>query len=138
MAVFLVGIVAAMVVTQRLRSEGPVASRIAMRSAEGAPYRVCFQTPRDDIFDLAMVDSRGPRLVHVLAEDVPLEGDSTPDSARLHCFDWDGSATTAGRLRPARIASISSWSGPTAGRLGREARITEAAPPPSAESGAEP
>ena len=30
-----------------------------MRSADEAPYRVCFRTPRDDVYDLAMVDDSG-------------------------------------------------------------------------------
>ena len=89
MAVFVVGIVVAMVATHRLRSEGPIASQIAMRSAAAPPYRICFQAPRDDVFDLAMVDSSG-RVVHVLAEDLPLQGTSSPDKESAHCFEWDG------------------------------------------------
>ncbi len=138
MAVFLVGIVAAMVATQRLRSEGPVASRIAMRSAEEPPYRVCFQTPRDDVFDLAMVDSSG-RVVHVLAEDVALEGDSTPDKRSAHCFDWDGIGDDGRPVPPGPYRLYLELERADRGAVsGEKLKITEAAPPPSAESGAEP
>ena len=89
MAVFLVGVVTAMVLTQRLRSEGPVVDRIVFRADDGPPYRVCFQTPRDDVFDVAIVDTSGAR-VRDLATDRPLDGDSSPDKESAHCFNWDG------------------------------------------------
>ncbi|MCE3266390.1 MAG: FlgD Ig-like domain [Solirubrobacterales bacterium] len=89
MALFLAGIAAGMVLTQRLRSEGPVVSRIAFKEKAAAGYRVCFQTPRDDSFDVALVDEEGAR-VRVLASGAELEGDTSPDKDSAHCFDWDG------------------------------------------------
>lgn len=101
MAVFLVGVVAAMVVTQHLRSEGPIASEIAFKTAKGPRYRVCFQTPRDDTFEVAMVDTDGA-VVRVLADDLPLEGDPSEDKGSAHCFDWDG-LDEAGRPAPVGV-----------------------------------
>ena len=89
MAVFLAGIAAGMVLTQRLRSEGPVVSRIAFKTKPGPSYRVCFQTPRDDSFDVALVDVDGVR-VRTLASGVELRGEASPDKGSAHCFDWDG------------------------------------------------
>ena len=85
----LAGIAAGMVLTQRLRSEGPVVSRIAFKVKAAAGYRVCFQTPRDDSFDVALVDEEGAR-VRVLASGAELEGATSPDKDSAHCFDWDG------------------------------------------------
>lgn len=89
MALFLAGIAAGMVLTQRLRSEGPVVGRIAFKSKPGGTYRVCFQTPRDETFDVALVDQEGTR-VRVLAAGAELSGDTSPDKDSAHCFDWDG------------------------------------------------
>jgi hypothetical protein len=88
-AVFLAGIAAGMVLTQHLRSEGPVVSRIAFKAKPGPTYRVCFQTPRDDTFDVVLVDIDGER-VRVLASGVELQGEASPDKDSAHCFDWDG------------------------------------------------
>lgn len=128
MAVFLVGVVAAMVATQRLRSEGPVASRIAMRSAETPPYRICFQTPRDDVFDLAMVDSSG-RVVHVLARDVALQGDPSPDKSSAHCFEWDGIDDTGRPVPPGPYRLLLDLERADRRAVsGEKLKITEAAP----------
>lgn len=89
MAVFLVGTVAGMALTQHLRSEGPVVSRISLKAAGGSPYRICFQTPRDDRFDVGLVDAEGT-LVRELASGVRLEGDPAAAKESAHCFDWDG------------------------------------------------
>lgn len=89
MAVFLVGIVGGMALTQRLRSEGPVVSRIFMKTEGGPPYRVCFQTPRDDTAGVGLVNARGV-FVRELAEDVFLEGDPSAAKSSAHCFRWDG------------------------------------------------
>ena len=96
MAVLLVGTVAAMVVTQRLRQEGPIISRIKLKEAALDPgrYRICFQLPRDDTVEVAIVDA-GERAVRVLAADAPLQGDppgddGRPDKDTAHCYDWDG------------------------------------------------
>ena len=89
MAVFLVGIVGGMALTQRLRSEGPVVSRIALKTKGVPPYRVCFQTPRDDTFDVGLVDAEG-EFVRELASGVFLEGDPEAAKESAHCFSWDG------------------------------------------------
>ncbi len=132
MALFLVGVVAAMVATQRLRSEGPVASRIAMRSAETPPYRICFQAPRDDVFYLAMVDASG-RVVRVLARDVALEGDSSPDKSSAHCFDWDGIGDDGRPVPPGPYRLYLELEHADRGAVsGEKLKITEAAPAPPA------
>jgi hypothetical protein len=96
-AALLAGTVAAMVFTQRLRQEGPIVTDIRLKTPEPGRYRVCFQTPRDDRFEVAMVDS-ADQTVRVLAADVPLEGDSSPDKQSAHCFDWDGTADGGGAV----------------------------------------
>ena len=99
MAVFLVGIVGGMALTQGLRSEGPVVSRIALKTKGGPPYRVCFQTPRDDTFDVGLVDARG-EFVRELASGVALEGDPSTAKESAHCFEWDGLDEAGERVRP--------------------------------------
>lgn len=93
MALFLAGIVAAMAYTQHLRSEGPTAGEIHFKAIEGPAgverYRVCFQTPRDDRFEVAIVDAEG-RVVRVLAAGVEIEGDPAAAKGSANCFDWDG------------------------------------------------
>jgi hypothetical protein len=98
-AVFLVGIVGGMALTQRLRSEGPVVSRIALKTKGGPPYRVCFQTPRDDTFDVGLVDADG-EFVRELASGVPLEGDPSAAKESAHCFGWDGRDEAGKRVPP--------------------------------------
>lgn len=89
MAVFLVGIVGAMVVTQHLRSEGPIASQIKLSVKPGPRYRICFQTPRDDTVGVALVDA-DERVVAVLAGEARLSGDPEGRKKSAHCYDWDG------------------------------------------------
>ncbi|MBM3667793.1 MAG: hypothetical protein FJW90_10010 [Actinobacteria bacterium] len=92
MALFLAGIVAAMAYTQHLRSEGPTASSIYFKAIEGPGgprYRICFQTPRDDSFEVAIVGADG-RAVAILAQDLPIEGDPSAGKGSANCFDWDG------------------------------------------------
>jgi hypothetical protein len=88
-AVFLVGVVAGMALTQHLRSEGPVVSRIAMKTEGGPPYKVCFQTPRDDTYRVGLVDAGG-EFVRELADGVFLEGDPAAAKESAHCFKWNG------------------------------------------------
>ena len=92
MAALLIGTVAAMTLTQRLRQEGPIARDIKLKSKPGPRYRICFRTPRDDTVEVAIVDD-AERVVRVLA-DGPLpesSGDEGPDGKPpAHCFDWDG------------------------------------------------
>lgn len=83
---------AAMVWTQHLRDEGPVASAIHWKTRPGPRYRVCFRLTRGDRVRVAVVDP-DDRQVRLLA-DAPLQGGDAP-----HCFDWDGT-TDAGRLVP--------------------------------------
>jgi hypothetical protein len=78
-----------MALTQRLRSEGPVVSRIALKTKGGPPYRVCFQTPRDDTFRVGLVDADGA-FVRELAAGVRLEGDPSAAKESANCFRWDG------------------------------------------------
>jgi hypothetical protein len=97
-AALLAATVAAMAVTQHLRSEGPVVSDIRMKIEEGPRYRVCFRVARADRFEVALVDSSGV-VVRVLASDVFLESEPPPGieddrkrrKASARCFDWDGS-----------------------------------------------
>ncbi|HEX2359172.1 MAG TPA: hypothetical protein VHH72_05100 [Solirubrobacterales bacterium] len=83
MAALVLGTVAAMVVTQRVRSEGTVVSDIRMKTKPGDRYRACFRTPRDDTFEVALVNSE-EETVRVLASGARLEG------GEAYCFDWNG------------------------------------------------
>src|SRR5262245_42335276 len=78
-----------MAVTQHLRSEGTTASHILLRYKPNAPERVCFETPRDDTFEVAIVDS-DDQLVRVLAAGRRLDGNPELDRDSRHCFNWDG------------------------------------------------
>jgi FlgD Ig-like domain len=131
-AVFVVGVVVAMTTTQHLRSEGPIASRIAFKAEPGPPYRVCFQTPRDDTFEVAIVDSEG-RLVTVLASGVELEGDPAADKGSAHCFDWDG-FDDAGTPAPPGVyrLSLALEEADRQAVSGEKLKVTEPAAPPSA------
>jgi hypothetical protein len=83
-ALLVAGTAAAMVLTQHLRHDGPVASSIHWKTRPGPRYRVCFRLTRDDTVDVAVVDPAG-HVVRVLASDEQLKGSDTP-----HCFGWDG------------------------------------------------
>jgi hypothetical protein len=98
-AALVVGTVAAMAVTQRLRQEGPIASEIKLKAPEPGRYRICFQTPRDDTYEVAMVDSE-ERVARVLAPDAPLEGDPSFKKLSAHCFDWDGAGDDGVAVAP--------------------------------------
>jgi len=101
-AALLIGTVAAMVVTQHLRQEGPIARDIHFKTAEGPRYRVCFRTPRDDTVEVAMVD-RSEQLVRVLADEpLPESGaaEDGDDKAPAHCFDWDGVGSDGAPVAP--------------------------------------
>jgi hypothetical protein len=93
-ALLLAGTAAAMVVTQHLRHDGPVASSIRWKVRPGPRYRVCFRLTRDDTVGVAVVDS-SDNVVRVLASDEPLEG-----SDAAHCFAWNG-LDAAGNPAPA-------------------------------------
>ena len=82
-ALLLAATAGAIVYTQYLRDEGPVASSIHWKTRPGPRYRVCFRLARDDSVRVSVVDLSG-RAVRVLS-DAPLKGGDTP-----HCFDWDG------------------------------------------------
>jgi hypothetical protein len=134
-AVFLAGIAAGMVLTQRLRSEGPVVSRIAFKAKPGPSYRVCFQTPRDETFDVVLVDVDGLP-VAVLAKGVELEGDDSPDKDSAHCFDWDG-LTGDGRPAPRgnyRLGLVLYGEDRTV-VSGEKLRVAEQAPAPDGSAG---
>lgn len=92
MALLLSGTAAAIVVTQHLRDQGPVASSIYWKTRPGPRYRVCFLLSRDDKVRVSVVDFDN-RQIRVLA-DSELEGGDDP-----HCFAWDG-RTSSGEPAP--------------------------------------
>ena len=83
---------AAIVITQHLRDEGPVASSIFWKTRPGPRYRVCFLLTRADKVQVSVVDLSDDS-VRVLA-DRELEGGDV-----RHCFAWDG-RTSAGQPVP--------------------------------------
>jgi FlgD Ig-like domain len=91
-ALLLSGTAAAIVVTQHLRDQGPVASSIYWKTRPGPRYRVCFLLSRDDKVRVSVVDFDN-RQIRVLA-DTELEGGDDP-----HCFAWDG-RTSSGEPAP--------------------------------------
>ncbi len=82
-AALLAATAAAIVITQHVRDEGPVASSIYWKTRPGPRYRVCFLLTRDDRVQVSVVDG-ADRSVRVLG-DGELKGGDAP-----HCFDWDG------------------------------------------------
>lgn len=86
----------AVVVTQHIRDEGPVASSIHWKRRPGPRYRACFRLTRSDVVEVSVVDSGG-HSVRVLSPGEQLAGG---DAA--HCFDWDG-RTAAGQPVPAGL-----------------------------------
>lgn len=92
-ALLVAGSVAAMIVTQRARDEGPVAYNVALKTKPGR-FRPCFRLTKDDTVDVAIVDASG-RVIKMLAEGARLKGDEA-----AHCFDWDGRADD-GQFPPA-------------------------------------
>ena len=92
-AALVAGTVAAMVVTQKLRREGPVASSIRLKTKPESRYRICFRLTRDDVVDVDMVGTDGT-LARRLADRAELAGGDTPQ-----CYDWDG-RTAAGEPVP--------------------------------------
>jgi len=82
-AALLVGTATAIVVTQHLRDDGPVASSIHFKTKPDR-YRACFRLTRSDTVEVSMVDA-SDRVVRVLAAPETLAGGDAP-----HCFDWDG------------------------------------------------
>lgn len=92
MAGLVVGVIAAMALTQSLRKEGPIASEIRFKDRPSG-YRVCFRLPREDDVDVEIVASGSHEVVKVLASGVRLEGGPTGadgDDRNAHCFGWDG------------------------------------------------
>jgi FlgD Ig-like domain len=91
---------AAIVVTQRVRDEGPVVSSTRIKKHAGGGYRVCFQQTRDDTVQVAVVDA-SDQVVRVLAQGARLTGSDSSDAekAGAHCFDWDGT-NSAGQPVP--------------------------------------
>jgi hypothetical protein len=94
-AVLVAGTVAAMIITQRARDEGPVAFNFRLKEKPGR-YRPCFRLTKDDTLDVAIVDGDG-RVVVMLASHQPLEGDDAS-----HCFDWDGRTSGGEFVAPGR------------------------------------
>jgi hypothetical protein len=85
----------AMVLTQHLRNEGPVASSIHWKTRPGPRYRVCFRLTKDDRVRAAVVDT-DERQVKLLSNG-ELRGGDTP-----HCFDWDGRGDSGDPVLPGR------------------------------------
>jgi hypothetical protein len=85
----------AMVLTQHLRDEGPVASSIHWKTRPGPRYRVCFRLTKEDRVRAAVVDPEN-RQVKLLA-DRELGGGDAP-----HCFDWDGRGDSGQPAPPGR------------------------------------
>jgi hypothetical protein len=101
-AALLVGTAAAIVLTQHLRDEGPVASSIKLKPRHGSGYRACFRLTRDDTVQVTIVDA-SDQVVRVLAQAAPLAGsDNAPDAAKsgAHCFDWDGTDASGRPVPP--------------------------------------
>jgi hypothetical protein len=92
-ALLLAATAGAMVLTQHLRDEGPVASSIYWKVRPGPRYRVCFLLTRDDTVKVSVVDL-DDRPVAVLG-DGPLQGGDAP-----HCFDWDGTTAAGAPAAP--------------------------------------
>jgi hypothetical protein len=91
-ALLLSGTAAAIVVTQHLRDEAPVASSIYWKTRPGPRYRVCFLLGRSDRVKVSVVDF-SDREIRVLS-DGELQGGDDP-----HCFAWDGT-TSSGQPAP--------------------------------------
>jgi len=94
-AMLLAATAGAMVLTQHLRDEGPVASSIHWKTRPGPRYRVCFRLTKDDRVQVAIVDD-DDRRVKLLANR-ELAGGDTP-----HCFDWDGRGDSGQPVPPGR------------------------------------
>ena len=94
-AVLLLATAGAMVLTQHLRDEGPVASSIHWKTRSGPRYRVCFRLTKDDRVRVTVVDFE-ERPVKLLA-DAPLRGGEA-----AHCFDWDGRSDSGEPVPPGR------------------------------------
>jgi hypothetical protein len=94
-AALLAATAGAMVLTQHLRDEGPVASSIHWKTRPGPRYRVCFRLTKDDRVRVAVVDP-DDRQVKLLANG-ELHGGDTP-----HCFDWDGRSDSGQPAPPGR------------------------------------
>ena len=92
MTLLLAGTAAAIVVTQHLRDEDPVASSIYWKTRPGPRYRVCFLLGRSDRVKVSVVDF-SDREIRVLS-DGELQGGDDP-----HCFAWDG-RTSSGQPAP--------------------------------------
>jgi hypothetical protein len=94
-AVLVTGTVAAMVVTQEARRDGPVASNIRLKAKPGDRYRVCFYLTRDDSVGVDLVDE-GENVVRTLVLSDELQG------GEPHCFDWDGADDRGDPVPPGR------------------------------------
>jgi hypothetical protein len=101
-AALLVGTAAAIVVTQHLRDEGPVASSIKLKPRHGSGYRACFRLTRDDTVQVSIIDA-SDQVVRVLAQAASLSGsDKAPNAHKsgAHCFDWDGTDASGRPVPP--------------------------------------
>jgi hypothetical protein len=92
-ALLLSGTAAAIVVTQHLRDQDPVASSIFWKTRPGPRYRVCFLLGRNDKVKVTVVDFSN-RPIRVLSE-TELQGGDDP-----HCFGWDGRTSSGQPAAP--------------------------------------
>jgi hypothetical protein len=92
-ALLFAGTAAAIVVTQHLRDQGPVASSIYWKTRPGPKYRVCFLLSRGDRVRVSVVDY-ADRPIRELA-DAELAGGGDP-----HCFGWDGRTSSGEPAAP--------------------------------------
>jgi hypothetical protein len=101
-AALMVATAAAIVLTQHLRDEGPVASAVKLKPRHGSGYRACFRLTRDDTVQVAIIDA-SDQVVRVLAQAAQLTGsDKAPSTAKsgAHCFDWDGTDASGRPVPP--------------------------------------
>jgi hypothetical protein len=123
-AILVAGTVAAMVITQEARDRGAVAFNVKLKTKPDR-YRPCFRLSEDDVLDVAIVDGEG-RLVVMLADDLPLEGDDAS-----HCFDWDGRDPSGNFPPPGRYRlRLALREADRVATSGERLRIDPGGPPP--------
>jgi FlgD Ig-like domain len=123
-AVLVAGTVVAMVLTQKARDRGGVAFNIKLKTKPDR-YRPCFRLTESDTLDVAIVDGEG-RVVVMLADDQPLQGDDAS-----HCFDWDGRDTSGQFPAPGRYRlRLTLEDADRVATSGERLRIDPGGPPP--------
>jgi flagellar hook capping protein FlgD len=95
MVLLLAGTAGAIVLTQHLRDEGPVASNIFFKKRPHGRYRVCFALTRHDTVTVELVNNAG-QVARVLASGAALQSGTAKSDA--HCYDWDGTDAAGHRV----------------------------------------